>query len=368
MRKFSEISNRNMKIYLTCKLDAGGALGFIKPLADIEHIKKIAVFRYEEALPCSKVTYYKTISAQKGHCGHIKRFMLMLRRVSADMQLGIGIYEMPHGLLAFVIGKIKRIPVAICIIGNPGYNVIRKGIYKKATYFMLNRVAAITVTGNRSKEFLRNDGIKNVPIYILPNSIDIEHFQKIKTDKTYDILSLGRLSPEKELLILLKIIEKLKDDNSSIKCAIAGQGPEASNLKESIKQMGLENNVSLLGYVDDIVTFYNSGKIFVLTSSTEGLPRSVLEAMACGIPCVASRVGDMEDAIAHGTNGYLIEHYDDVDAYVEKIQELLSDFDKYQNFSNKTEDHIKKSFSYNAASLVWEQIIRDIHGGSIINE
>jgi glycosyltransferase involved in cell wall biosynthesis len=353
-----------MKFFITCKLDSFGAFGFIKPIADLEFVEKVDVFRYTAALPCMKVVYHMPALSHKKYLGQVMKLVLMLRKINRNTQLGIGIYEVPHGLLAFIVCKVKKIPVAISIIGNPAYKPVRKGLRKRITYFVLKRSNVITVTGSRSKKYLFDDGIKNVPIYILPNSIDIEHLKKMKTEKTYDILSLGRLSPEKELLILLKIIQKLKEEYNSIKCAIAGRGPEASHLQEAINQMGLESNVSLLGYVDDIVTFYNSGKIFVLTSSTEGLPRSVLEAMACGVPCVASHVGDMADAIIDGQNGCLIEQYDAVDEYVININELLSNDDKYRQFSANAESYIKKNFSYDAASRVWHEIITGIHGGS----
>ena len=79
----------------------------------------------------------------------------------------------------------------------------------------------------------------------------------------------------------------------------------------------------MLGFVDDIVAFYNSGKVFVLTSRTEGLPRTVIEAMACGIPCVVSNVGDMEDVIDDNVSGHLIQDYRNLNNFAGKINLLL---------------------------------------------
>lgn len=354
-----------MNIFLTCKLDAGGAYGFIKPISDLEFVAKVDVFRYTAALPCTKVNYHKPAFSQKKYLGQAMKLALMFKTVTKNTRLGIGIYEVPHGLLAFIVGKIKQIPVAISIIGNPAYKTIRKGLRKRITYFVLKRVSAITVTGTRSKKFLLDDGIRDVPIYILPNSIDIASFKNNNTEKIYDVIGLGRLSPEKELMIFLEIIWKLKKGKPDIKAAIAGQGPEKVRLQEAINQLGLCDNVALLGYVDDIVSFYNSGKIFLLTSSTEGLPRTVLEAMACGVPCVASAVGDMEDAIIDGQNGYLVDPYNAVDKYADRIQILLSDAGMYKDFSAKAESHIRKKYSHEAASCVWREIITGIHGGMI---
>ena len=120
-----------MKISLNCKLDSVGAYGFIKPISDIEEIKKIYVFRDEEAIPCKKTQYYTPFFTRGGYLGQISKFLKMLKLVDRKFILSIGIYEIPHGLLAFLIGKLKGVSVVISVIGNPGYTKIRKGIRKK---------------------------------------------------------------------------------------------------------------------------------------------------------------------------------------------------------------------------------------------
>ena len=168
------------------------------------------------------------------------------------------------------------------------------------------------------------------------------------------------MSSEKELGNLLKIILKLKKIKPNIKVGIAGKGPEFELLKSKIIQYNLASNVKLLGYVNNIVDYYNSGKIFVLTSKTEGLPRTVIESMACGIPCVASNVGDMEDVIDNDINGYLIQNYSHLDEFVEKIKLLLNNKDIYDNISNKAVTKIRDKYSYKAATKVWKEIIGKI--------
>ena len=351
-----------MKVSLNCKLDPTGAYGFIKPIADIDLVTGIDVFRDKHALPCPKVKYHTPYFPQGGFLGQCSKLIKMLQTVNQDTELAIGIYEIPHGLLAFLIGKIRNIPVVISIIGNPGYAKLRKGLRKKITYYMLKRADAITVTGKKSKEFLVSDGIKSSLIHILPNSIDTELFKSDREDTYFDIISLGRLSSEKELQNLLKIAAELKKEIPKIKVGIAGKGSEKGKLKSLINELFLQDNVELVGFVDDIAQFYNSGKIFVLTSSTEGLPRTVIEAMACGVPSVASNVGDMEDIIIDGENGFLVNKYDDIDDYVTKISILLSDKNKYKQFSQNGIRVSREKFSYHAATKVWESVINEVTG------
>jgi glycosyltransferase involved in cell wall biosynthesis len=350
-----------MKISLTCKLDPSGAYGFIKPISDSKNISKIDVFRDVEALPCSKVKYHESLNRKNGILSQLSKLFKMLKLVDMSYKLSIGIYEIPHGLLAFLVGKIYRIPTVISIIGNPDYTKLRKGIRKKFTYFMYKRIHAVTTTGSKSRQVVIKNGISPERVFILPNSIDIERFiPREETKKKYDLISLGRLSPEKELANLLRIVKLLKVDKPDIKVGIAGKGPEDELLTSMITKMNLQKNVKFLGYVDNIVEFYNNGKVFVLTSRTEGLPRTVIEAMACGVPCVTSNVGDMGDVIDNDKNGYLINDYKNLESFVVKINLLLSDNLKYDEMSENSRRKIKKKYSYEAATKVWDKIISKI--------
>ncbi|MAJ43835.1 MAG: hypothetical protein CMF96_03695 [Candidatus Marinimicrobia bacterium] len=352
-----------MKISLNCKLDSVGAFGFIKPISDIKEIDRIDVFRDSEALKCKKVIYHASFKNQNNFIGHISKLVKMFITLNKRYELFIGIYEIPHGLFAYIMGKIYGVPVVISIIGNPSYSKVRTRIREKITYFMYKRIQAITVTGSKSKQVVVNNGIPKNNVYVLPNSIDVERFTPNKLiKKEFDLISLGRLSPEKELKNLLRIVVSLKLKRPDIRVAIAGKGPELEKLKEYIFKNKLTDNINLLGFVDNIVEFYNKGKIFVLTSSTEGLPRTVIEAMACGIPCVASKVGDLEDLIEDEVNGHLINDYKDLDRYAEKIDRLLSNESEYQLMSNKSIKEIRKNYSYSAATKVWNNI-KDKIGG-----
>lgn len=355
-----------MKISLNCKLDPAGAYGFIKPITDINFITEVDVFRDKKAIPCPKVKYHTPYFSHGGFLGQCSKLIKMLHMVKKDTQLAIGIYEIPHGILAFLIAKIRKIPIIICIIGNPSYTKLRRGLRKKVTYFMLKRADAITVTGKKSRQFLISDGIESSSIYILPNSIDTELLRLDKEKKVFDIISLGRLSPEKELRNLVKIVAELKKKHAGIKVGIAGKGPEKENLKKMVNDLMLQDNIELLGFVDDIVKFYNSGRVFVLNSSTEGLPRTVIEAMACGVPSVASNVGDIEDVIIDGENGFLVKKYNDIDGYIKKISLLLFDENKYERFSKNSMQLSRKKYSHNSATKVWRKIIKEVNEGKKI--
>ncbi|MCF8234179.1 MAG: glycosyltransferase family 4 protein [Melioribacteraceae bacterium] len=347
-----------MKVSLNCKLDSAGAYGFIKPIADIADIEKIDVFRDMNALPCDKVTYHSAINRKNGIVSQISKFFKMLFIVNEEHKLAIGIYEIPHGLLAFLVGKIKRVPVVISVIGNPVDVQLRNYIRRKSIFYMYRKVDAITVTGTKSKKFLTTCGINSKKVFILPNAIDVDKFIQNKSmPKEFDVISLGRLSPEKALINFVEIIKLIKMDIPNVKVAIAGKGPEEKVIRKKITEYGLEENIAIIGYVDSIVEFYNKARIFILTSRSEGLPRTVLEAMSCGIPCIASNVGDMEDIIEHEVNGFLVNDYQNINDYYNFTKRLLNDKNLYERISKLAIKRVNMNYSYNSATKVWEKIL-----------
>lgn len=351
----------NVKISLNCKLDSSSAYNFIKPISDLETVSHISVFRDNKAMACDKVHYYTTYKNRSGFWGQITKLFKMIKVIKRDYKLCIGIYEIPHGMLAFLLGKLKRIPVVISIIGNPAYTKVRRGLRKKVTYFMLKRCHAVTVTGVNSKQYLSEEGIEDKRIKVLPNSIDLNRFKILKNiEKEYDVICVSRLSQEKKLDNFIKVIQLIKKKHPNIKAAIAGKGLEKDNLKVLIENMNLKTNISLLGYIHDVEKLYNKGKVFLLTSQTEGLPRAVLESMACGVPCVASNVGDMEDIIKNNENGYLINNYKDINEYAIKIISLLENKELYEKYKKNAILNVGNLFSYKEAAYTWNKIINEL--------
>ena len=165
--------------------------------------------------------------------------------------------------------------------------------------------------------------------------IDLEVFQPMSGEtKKYDLVFAGRLEKNKNTGMLIKAISKVKSQNPEVKLLIIGNGPEKENLKSEIKNLNLENNVFLAGWLPmakDVARAYNSARIFINPSLNEGGPRVALEAMACGLPVITTRVGIMNDIIIEGETGLFIEWtaYD----MSEKIKKLLNDNKLQEKFS-----------------------------------
>ena len=118
----------------------------------------------------------------------------------------------------------------------------------------------------------------------MPNGLNFQEIKSSKpSKKKFDILFSGRLVKEKRVDLLLHSISLLKSKKPKFSCVIIGEGPERKNLEFVSSQLGLSSNVSFLGQVPNLYSFFKSSKIFVLPSSREGFGLSLLEASACGV-------------------------------------------------------------------------------------
>jgi len=123
-------------------------------------------------------------------------------------------------------------------------------------------------------------------------------------------LFVGRLSPEKRLKEFLEAWAEIFSEESPaprIRLVIVGGGPEEAALKRAVADLGLAGSVTLAGPKDDLLPYYRAADVFVLPSISEGLSNSMLEAMACGVAVMASRVGGARDAVTPGLSGCLFD-------------------------------------------------------------
>jgi glycosyltransferase involved in cell wall biosynthesis len=352
-----------MNIILTLKLALNDSFYFIQQITSLKTVDKVFVFRDEKGLDADKIMYIVSKNRRFRKINFIIRFFQMVLYTKYKPKIFIGIYELPHGLLAMVAGKVSKIPSVISIIGNPADTKLRRGLRLKLTMWMLRNCNYITVTGNNSRMYLIKKGIPGEKIFVLPNTLDFALFRKLNSIKEYDIISLGRICEEKRIDIFVNIVAELKNKVPNIKAAIAGNGPQKELIINLVKQLSLENNIDICGFIPDeeLTDFFNKGKVFLLTSETEGLPRTIIQAAACGIPVVASNVGDINDVIDHGINGFLVNECNNVKEYTSRVLQLMNNNDLYEQFSVSLENKVRHQFVIENASKIWQNIFDRIN-------
>jgi len=148
-------------------------------------------------------------------------------------------------------------------------------------------------------------------------------------------------------------MKKIHEEMPDARLILVGDGEERERLAALSIQLGIQKDVQFIGQVpyEMVKTFMQQADVFVLPSLSEGFPNVILEAMACGLPIIASRVGGIPDIITNDINGYLVEVKDTNDM-ANKIMLLLSD------------DTLRKKISDNNRHLVkkytWENVIFEL--------
>jgi glycosyltransferase involved in cell wall biosynthesis len=118
------------------------------------------------------------------------------------------------------------------------------------------------------------------------------------------IVSVGRLQAPKDALTLVRALARLP--KGSFRAVIVGAGPDRPLVEAEVRRLGLDRAVELAGAREDVPEILAAADLFVLSSASEGLPMTILEAMAAGLPVVASRVGGVPEAVLDGETGLLV--------------------------------------------------------------
>jgi len=202
--------------------------------------------------------------------------------------------------------------------------------------WMLKRVDRFVAISKEIKDGLLNDGFNQARITRIPNFIDQNLFHpsgkesgdqiRKKLDFTDGkiVTFSGRLVERKGVGVLLEVWRKLIQDHKDVLLIILGSGPLEKKLKNQSKLLGIEENVRFCGFINNIGNYLAATDIFVFPSFQEGFPNSVLEAMACGLPVIATRIGGVVDVIKNEENGLLVEP-GNVDQLADALKKLISD-------------------------------------------
>ncbi len=125
---------------------------------------------------------------------------------------------------------------------------------------------------------------------------------------------MGRLAAEKGVPVLLRSLIALKNEGYAFHLTLLGDGPERAALEAEVKEHGLDQMVHFGGFAsqETVKSTLQASDVFVLPSFAEGVPVSLMEAMACGVPVIGTNVGGVTELIEHGVSGLVVAPSDEV--------------------------------------------------------
>ena len=176
--------------------------------------------------------------------------------------------------------------------------------------------------------------------------------------------TVGRLAPEKEPLRFLELVEALYKEGLPVRGRIIGDGPEKSKLEEAVRARNLEPVIELAGFVPRMEEEWARMDLFVLTSSREGLPLTVLEAMARGIPILSTAVGGLPECVEEGKEGFLVP-YGDWSALRERARQLTKEEGLRRQMGRAGRARVERQFRVERMVQEHERLYRQLlEGGS----
>lgn len=273
----------------------------------------------------------------------------------------------PGAIAGLILKAIHEKPVVVWLAGSDIF--FTRMVFLSTLFVKIMRRADAIVCENQSfKNQLIHIGIQTEKIRVIPNGINLDQFKP--ADKTHArkqlhlpqekllVLAIGSLSPLKGHEYLLEAIPEILHTTQDIEFLFIGVGDMRDKLTRLIQQLNLEKYVTFFNMQSsqNIPLWLNAADIFVLPSLSEGTPNVLLEAMACGLPCIATRVGGVPEVIQDGENGLLAVPKSPKNL-AEKIATLIHNTSLRVQLGGNAHDSIRRNFaSWESQSAALKQL------------
>jgi len=283
-----------------------------------------------------------------------------LRKIKPDI---VHAQSLISGMPALLSNRLLKIPYVIYGRGSDVYlpdwftKLTAKGILKNAS-------AVIALT-EHMKDAMQ--AIYSRDVIIVPNGINLNEIAEREAEggnPGKKILFVGRLHPVKGVQYLLGAMSIVHQELPEAKLILVGDGEEREYLESLTDSLGIRECVEFAGRVphERVQDYMNLAEVFVLPSLSEGFPVTILEAMACGLPIVATRVGGVPDIIEDGANGYLI-NTKNPEQIAEALLRVLQDEELQKIMSNNNRKSAEK-YRWDTVAATLEGVYQNSLGSS----
>lgn len=219
---------------------------------------------------------------------------------------------------------------------------------------LISRTDRLLANSQSVAEFYRAEGVPDSLISVIPNAVTAPPQPAVSRAQLLSDLSLpgdaklvgyvGRLAKQKQIETLLWGIQVLRQADATTRLLIIGEGPERAHLQEYAREVECADYVRFLGHREDASSLLHHLDAFWLASSFEGMSNSLMEAMACGLPVIASDIPPNRELIQHGEQGYLVNVGDGV-GYAQYSAKLFREPELRAQLATAARQRMENEFS-----------------------
>ncbi|MBO8170739.1 MAG: N-acetyl-alpha-D-glucosaminyl L-malate synthase BshA [Bacillaceae bacterium] len=194
---------------------------------------------------------------------------------------------------------------------------------------------------------------------------NVEHLKKDYANQGEKIfIHISNFRPVKRVLDVVRIFDRVHSKLPS-KLLLIGEGPDKQKACQLVKELGLTDDVYFLGKQNDIAAVISVADLLILTSEKESFGLVALEAMACGVPVIATTAGGLPEVVRDGETGFL-KPVGDIEGMASKVLELMQDETRYRTFAEQSIRHAHHTFNHDKITSQYEELYRRIQQTSRI--
>ncbi|MBO8154975.1 MAG: N-acetyl-alpha-D-glucosaminyl L-malate synthase BshA [Bacillaceae bacterium] len=279
-------------------------------------------------------------------------------------------YAMPHAICAILARQMVKKDVKI-VTTLHGTDITVLGIdasFKNMIRFGIEQSDRVTAVSRSLKKQTEQMLDIRKPIDVVYNFVNEQDYYKHRNEELKShygirenekvIIHISNFRKVKRAQDVIHVFHKVADQIPA-KLLLVGDGPEYCQINQLAKDLNLEDQVLFLGKQENVFELLSIADLKLLVSEKESFGLVLLEAMACGVPCIGTEVGGIPEVILDGETGYLCQ-VRDIDGMAEKALSLLTDDEKWKQFSQASIQRVEKYFHSNTIINQYETIYQEL--------
>lgn len=283
----------------------------------------------------------------------IRKILRVFKAYSPDV-IHTHLYVVKYTLIPSII---KRIPVKIHTVHNIAEKELNSiGIKVQHIAYKYFKYKPVSISSSISKSIQKLYRLKS-DIPLINNGIDIDKYYIKKSDpesKIINLIHVGRFSPQKNHNMLIDAFNLIVKERSDVRLTLVGDGELREVIEKKVQHLGISDYVDFLGVRKDIPNLLSNSDVFLMSSEWEGLPLTLLEAMASGLPIVATNVGGIPDVVEEEINAILVPNKDHK-VFYQAIKTVTDDYNMRKSMGEKSYE-LSRGFDIRLTEKKYEEL------------